>query len=241
MGMRLDGWWAAFFLAVIIHIAVWIGVGQGLLREVALEPKIEYMEIEMTPPARPMPKSQAPAQAPAVVPAGRPNNSVVNNAQGRATLPAASPGAAATPGDAMPAAAVASGGEPGAVAAISGGYGAAAGAGGTGSEGTGSAAAAGASGAEREPDRRPSIAYAPPPEYPTVARRNQWEGTVLVSIRVTASGSVAEASVAKSSGYDALDAAAVAAVYRWQFNPASRDGQPVSGRVKVPINFDLSK
>lgn len=232
MGMRLDGWWTAFFLAVIIHIAVWTVVSQGLLGEIALEPKIEYMEIEMTPPARPVPQSQAAA----AVPAGRPNNNVVNN-QGRAALPAASPGAAAALSDAMPAAVAASGDEPGAVAAISGGYGAAAGTGGAGGGETGSAAVADSP--RTEPDRRPSIAYAPSPEYPSEARINRWQGTVLVSALVTASGSVAEASVAKSSGYDELDQAAEAVLYRWRFNPGFRDGRPVSAWINVPVTFKL--
>lgn len=34
-----------------------------------------------------------------------------------------------------------------------------------------------------------------------------------------------------------FDAAAVEAAWKWQFNPETQDGQPVPGRVRVPVEF----
>lgn len=79
----------------------------------------------------------------------------------------------------------------------------------------------------------------PKPEYPSLARRRQWEGRVILKVRVLAAGTVAAASVETSSGHEILDEAALEAVRRWRFVPAKRGGQPVDSVVNVPINFNL--
>jgi TonB family protein len=43
----------------------------------------------------------------------------------------------------------------------------------------------------------------------------------------------------QGSGARELDRAAVEAVRRWRFAPATRGGQPVEGSVQVPITFNL--
>jgi protein TonB len=43
--------------------------------------------------------------------------------------------------------------------------------------------------------------------------------------------------VARSSSHRALDQAAVRAVRRWRFEPATRQGRPVSQVVQVPVAF----
>jgi len=80
----------------------------------------------------------------------------------------------------------------------------------------------------------------PLPPYPLVARRLGMEGVVLLEVVVAPDGHAADVRVAKSSGYPALDASAVATVRdRWRFVPARRDGVPVESRVTVPIRFKL--
>jgi len=59
-----------------------------------------------------------------------------------------------------------------------------------------------------------------PPRYPFVAWRRHIEGTVVVSLRIDATGTVVEARVARSSGNSMLDDAAVAALKAWRFTPA---------------------
>lgn len=79
----------------------------------------------------------------------------------------------------------------------------------------------------------------PAPEYPALAQRRNWEGTVLLRVHVLPSGSPAEIQVQQSAGRQQLDDAAVAAVKRWSFVPAKQGGQPVEGWVTVPIDFKI--
>ncbi len=78
------------------------------------------------------------------------------------------------------------------------------------------------------------------PIYPAVARRREQQGTVTVRVLVGADGSVERAEIADSSGFDALDDAALDTVRsRWRFVPARRAGLAVESWVLVPIRFAL--
>jgi len=59
---------------------------------------------------------------------------------------------------------------------------------------------------------------------------------VVLLVTIGADGAVKDVSVAQSAG-QALDAAAIAAVVRWRFKPATRDGQPEEVRVRIPFRF----
>jgi protein TonB len=63
------------------------------------------------------------------------------------------------------------------------------------------------------------------------------QGTVMVMARVLADGTVGETSVMKST--PALDDAAIQAVKRMRFKPASLQGRPVASWVGVPVRFTL--
>lgn len=79
------------------------------------------------------------------------------------------------------------------------------------------------------------------PEYPKQARRAGWEGTVVLKIQIMENGRPGNIDVASSSGYQALDEAAVSAVERWRFVPAKdrASGQAVSCYTTMPIAFKL--
>lgn len=77
----------------------------------------------------------------------------------------------------------------------------------------------------------------PAPEYPARALRRGESGTVMLRVDVGADGRPTDVSIATSSRSRQLDRAAIAAVRRWEFAPAMRDGQPVAGTVRVPIAF----
>lgn len=79
-----------------------------------------------------------------------------------------------------------------------------------------------------------------PPRYPPMARRRNQQGLVLVEVRLSAAGEQRELKLLRSSGVDSLDRAALAAVAAWQFRPEVRDGQAVSSRVRIPIQFSLT-
>ncbi len=60
----------------------------------------------------------------------------------------------------------------------------------------------------------------PPPEYPGIALRNHYQGMVTVEIMVNTAGAITSVNVRKSSGYPALDEAAMTVVKtRWKFPP----------------------
>jgi protein TonB len=80
----------------------------------------------------------------------------------------------------------------------------------------------------------------PAPSYPSAAQKRGLQGRVILKIHVLANGQPDNVSVAKSSGYDILDDAAVKAVTAWVFDPAKRGQTPIDGWVNVPINFKLS-
>lgn len=79
----------------------------------------------------------------------------------------------------------------------------------------------------------------PAPQYPDLAMRRGWEGTVLLRVQVMASGQPGEIQIQKSSGRTQLDEAALAAVKHWSFVPAKQGDVPQAGWVSVPIDFKL--
>lgn len=77
------------------------------------------------------------------------------------------------------------------------------------------------------------------PKYPRSSRLRGEEGQVRLELTVDAFGVVTEVSVAVSSGFKALDAAAVKAVRSALFNPASRDGKAVESTAALTFVFKL--
>jgi periplasmic protein TonB len=79
----------------------------------------------------------------------------------------------------------------------------------------------------------------PGPAYPDAARRRGAQGTVLLAVRVQRDGSVGEVKLARTSGFDLLDQAALQTVRGWRFVPGKRDDQPIEMDVRVPVRFHL--
>lgn len=78
-----------------------------------------------------------------------------------------------------------------------------------------------------------------PVEYPPALFARGIEGKVILRLHVDSAGHVNPEStrVAESSGYPALDSAALAAVPRFQFAPALRNGSPVAATFMQPVHF----
>jgi protein TonB len=76
-----------------------------------------------------------------------------------------------------------------------------------------------------------------PAKYPPDAFVKKIEGTVTVAVLVNAWGKVVEAELRTS--VPGLDAAALAAVRKWTFEPAESDGKPVAERTVVPVVFRI--
>ena len=88
---------------------------------------------------------------------------------------------------------------------------------------------------------KPVVIQNTPPSYPEIARRNGWEGRVLVRVEVSAEGRPLSTAIAKSSGYGVLDQSALRAVKSWRFQPRTVAGIPTAGSVEVPVNFALNR
>ena len=82
------------------------------------------------------------------------------------------------------------------------------------------------------PERRP-------PAYPPLSRRLGETGKVVLRVELDETGRVSAARVITSSGFDRLDAAALAAVRTWRCRPAQRDGQAVRSVALQPFDFTL--
>src|SRR5262249_13727678 len=73
----------------------------------------------------------------------------------------------------------------------------------------------------------PAYRKTPEPIYPLAARRRGQQGTVLLSVTVTAQGRAAFVRIKQTSGVPSLDEAAVSAVKSWEFEPARVNQSPI--------------
>ena len=88
---------------------------------------------------------------------------------------------------------------------------------------------------------KPVVIQNTPPSYPDLARRNGWEGRVMIRVEVSAEGRPISTAIAKSSGFGVLDQAALRAVKSWRFQPRTVAGIPSAGSIEVPVNFSLNR
>ncbi|NHZ95556.1 energy transducer TonB [Massilia sp. CCM 8734] len=78
------------------------------------------------------------------------------------------------------------------------------------------------------------------PEYPKSSLRNNEEGVVKASFLIAETGQVIDARVMKSSGFAALDQAAIRALLKCWFGPATLQGVPVKVWIGTSYHFALS-
>ena len=92
----------------------------------------------------------------------------------------------------------------------------------------------------RQVDKPPQpLRDLPPPRYPANLRRNNISGQAVVRFIVTHDGRVIDVTVIEATHPQFGDAAA-AAVEKWKFAPAIKDGQPIACLLTVPIVFNLN-
>lgn len=78
------------------------------------------------------------------------------------------------------------------------------------------------------------------PEYPKAEQDAGHEGRVILDIHVLKNGKPESVRVQTSSGYPALDAAAVAAASKWKFNPATdTNGKKTESNALIPLQFKM--
>ncbi len=84
----------------------------------------------------------------------------------------------------------------------------------------------------------PRAIYAPDPEFSEEARKAKYQGTVVLRLIVGPDGRTRDIHILKTLGLG-LDEKAIEAVSRWRFDPALKDGRPVSVMVSVEVSFRL--
>ena len=85
-------------------------------------------------------------------------------------------------------------------------------------------------------NRKARVTYRVEPEYTADAREKQITGTVVLGVTVGHDGSLQNVQVKKSL-FPSLDESAIAAVHKWRFEAAMKDGQPVSFYLVVEFYF----
>lgn len=88
-------------------------------------------------------------------------------------------------------------------------------------------------------EAEPQVLTWTPPAYPPELRQAKLEGEVLVTFVVDATGAVSSAKV-KTSTDPRFEAAALAAVRAWTFDPALERGEKVARAMEVPVWFRLN-
>lgn len=89
-----------------------------------------------------------------------------------------------------------------------------------------------------ELDKKAKLIYKVEPKYPDDARAKKIEGSVLLGLTIDHGGLPQNIQIKRSLD-PSLDQAAVEAVRQWRFEPAIKDGQPVSMWITVEVYFSL--
>lgn len=79
----------------------------------------------------------------------------------------------------------------------------------------------------------------PKPPFPPISRRLNEQGKTVVRVLIGPDGQPQRAEIAKSSGFERLDQAALTTVMRWRYVPGKRGSVAEAMWFNVPINWVL--
>ena len=88
-------------------------------------------------------------------------------------------------------------------------------------------------------DQVPKLLKRGPLSYPESARKKRLAGDVTVRFLLDERGEISRVHVLHAAPPDAFNSAALAAVKKWKFAPAVKDGKPVPVWVDLPLHFSL--
>lgn len=89
------------------------------------------------------------------------------------------------------------------------------------------------------PDAGIAVLQTVMPQYPVESMRAGEEGAAVLQVLVDEAGRASDVRVARSSGYERLDQAAVRAVSRWKFAPSTQGALAVATWGEMEMRFDL--
>lgn len=84
----------------------------------------------------------------------------------------------------------------------------------------------------------PQLIYDPEPEYSEEARKQKYQGVVVLQVVVGDDGRPRDVRIVRSVGLG-LDEKALEAVRQWRFAPGTMNGRPVAVLVNIQVNFRL--
>ena len=84
----------------------------------------------------------------------------------------------------------------------------------------------------------PRAIYSTSPEFSDRARREKYQGVVVLTLVVNEEGLPEYVHITKPLGLG-LDEEALDCVKKWRFKPGEKDGQPVSTQISVEVDFHL--
>ena len=90
-----------------------------------------------------------------------------------------------------------------------------------------------------EIDQPPKPVYLLPPKYPEKAHAEGISGKVVLQFVVAPDGWACDPQVVSAEPEGVFEEAALDALAEYRFQPALKDGKPVSCIVKMPVKFDL--
>jgi protein TonB len=90
-----------------------------------------------------------------------------------------------------------------------------------------------------EVDTPPQVLRSVPPQYPFQAKKNNIAGTVTLRFIVDTEGNVVEPKVTESEPEGVFEEAALAAIVKFKFKPAIKNGKPVDCIVNAPMKFEI--
>ena len=88
-------------------------------------------------------------------------------------------------------------------------------------------------------EKEPEMYYYKQPSYPRLCKLAGIEGVVTIKVLIGKDGLVIKAKIARSSGSDSLDAAALSAAKDNKFSPALQNSNPISLCVSYKVTFTL--
>lgn len=91
---------------------------------------------------------------------------------------------------------------------------------------------------QKEVDRKARITKRYPPEYTEKARKNHTEGWVVLRVVLKSSGEIGKIEIIKGLE-DGLTEECIRATRALKFEPAEKDGKPVSQWARVEFTFSL--